>query len=156
MLSVFARHGLLDLEVRAKGDVEIDPHHTVEDVAIVVGEAIKRALGDKKGIRRFGTAAVPLDEALSRATVDLSGRGLFEMHGAFPREKTGDFDCVLGEDFFRAFATNAGATLHLELVSGRNAHHILETAFKAVAVALRDAVVRDSRVEGVPSTKGVL
>lgn len=156
MLSVFARHGLLDLDVRARGDVHIDPHHTVEDVAIVLGQAFQQALGEKKGIKRFGAASAPLDEALTRATVDFSGRGGLTLHGEFPREKTGDFDVVLGEDFFRSFAVNAGATLHIELVSGRNAHHVLETSFKAVALSLREAVLRDPRVEGVPSTKGVL
>lgn len=156
MLSVFARHGLIDLEVKANGDVRIDPHHTVEDCAIVLGQAFARALADKKGIKRFGAASAPLDEALARSTIDFSGRGYFHLEGRFPDGKTGEFDVVLGEDFFQAFAQNAGATLHLELVHGRNPHHILEAAFKAVALSAREAVARDPRVEGVPSTKGVL
>ena len=156
MLSIFARHGLLDLALAAKGDIEIDPHHTVEDSGIVIGEALRKALGDKRGIRRFGQGTAPLDEALARATIDFSGRGMFTLHGEFPREKSGDFDCILADDFFRALAANAGATLHMELVSGKNPHHIVETAFKAVALALREAAAKDPRVEDVPSTKGVL
>lgn len=156
MLDLLARHSGFDVTLQAKGDLQIDHHHTVEDVGIVLGEALARALGDKRSVRRFATIGAPLDEALSIATIDLSGRGGFFLHGIFPARKTGDFDCDLANDFFRSFAANGGFTLHLQLVSGENPHHIVETAFKAVALALRDAVAIDNRIVGIPSTKGVL
>lgn len=156
MLGQLARHGLMDLIVKAKGDTHIDDHHTVEDVGIILGQAFLKALGEKRSIRRFSSSAVPLDEALARVDVDISGRGGFYLQGVFPHEKTGSFDAYLAEDFFRAFASNAGITIHMELVCGTNPHHIVESAFKSVAVALRDAVATDTRIAGVPSTKGVL
>lgn len=156
MLQQLGRHGLMDLLVKAKGDTHIDDHHTVEDVGIILGQALLQALGDKRSIRRFASAAVPLDEAICRVDLDISGRGGFYLRGSFPREKTGTFDCYLAHDFFEAFATNAGITMHMELVAGDNPHHVVESAFKSVAVALRDATYLDNRVVGVPSTKGVL
>lgn len=156
MLELLARHSGFDIGLTAKGDLQIDPHHTIEDVGIVLGEALARALGEKRSIARFATAGVPLDEALSVATIDLSGRGGFYLHGAFPQRRTGEFDADLAADFFRSFAQNGAFTLHLQLVSGENPHHIVETAFKAVAVALRMAVAIDTRIVGIPSTKGVL
>jgi imidazoleglycerol-phosphate dehydratase len=156
MLDILGRHSLIDLIVKAKGDTHVDDHHTVEDVGIILGQALLQALGDKRSIRRFGSAAVPLDEALTRVDLDISGRGGFFLHGVFPREKTGTFDAYLGEDFFRAFAAQSGITLHMHLFSGGNPHHVVESAFKSLAVALRDSVTIDSRILGVPSTKGVL
>jgi len=156
MLGQLARHGLMDLIVKAKGDTHIDDHHTVEDVGIILGQAFLKALGEKRSIRRFASAAVPLDESLARVDVDISGRGAFYMKGEFPHEKTGSFDAYLAEDFFKAFASNSAITIHMELVRGTNPHHIVESAFKSLAVALRDAVVTDTRIAGVPSTKGIL
>ena len=156
MLTALARHSLVDLTVRAKGDLEVDDHHTVEDTGIVLGQALREALGDKRGIRRFGSVMVPLDEALVMAAVDISGRG--ELYWGVPigPAKVGTFDTELGHEFFAGLAREAGITLHLRLVCGTNAHHILEAAFKAAARALREAVEPDPRVEGVPSTKGSL
>ena len=156
MLDLLTRHAGFDVSMTAKGDLQIDHHHTVEDVGIVIGQALERSLGDKRSIRRFATIGAPLDDVLSIATIDLSGRGGFFLHGTFPPRKTGDFDCDLAADFFRAFAQNGAFTLHLQLVSGDNPHHIVETAFKAVALSLRDACGLDSRISGIPSTKGVL
>lgn len=158
MLSQLGRHGGIDLSVQARGDLEVDTHHTVEDVAIVLGEAVREALGDKAGIRRFGSVLLPLDEALVEVALDLSGRPfiVYEVEcgaDAIPLG-TPPFDPQLGEHFFQSFATSAGITLHVRLRSGRNTHHILEATFKGVARAMRDAI----RVEGVgvPSTKGTL
>jgi len=156
MLDALGRHALLDLTVEATGDLEVDAHHTVEDVGICVGQAIAEALGDKAGIRRFGSAAVPLDEALVLAAVDISGRGSLTYEVEVPIELIGTFDTTLAPEFLIAFARNAGMTVHLHEVAGENAHHIIEAAFKALARALRDAVELDPRVTGVPSTKGVL
>jgi len=156
MLDQVARHGLVDLDVEAQGDLEIDAHHTVEDVGIVLGQTIARALGDKQGIARFGHAYVPLDEALSRAVVDFSGRPGLEYRVEYPRARIGDFDVDLIREFFGGLANGASATVHLENLYGRNAHHIAETVFKAFARALRTAVALDPRARGVPSTKGVL
>lgn len=156
MLDALGRHSLVDLSVSAKGDLEVDAHHTVEDVGICVGKAIAEALGDKAGIRRFGSSAVPLDEALVLAAVDISGRGSLTYDVEVPIELIGSFDTTLAKEFFTALALNAGLTLHLHEVSGENAHHIVEAAFKATARALRDAVELDPRVVGVPSTKGSL
>lgn len=156
MLDALGRHSLIDLTVRADGDLAVDAHHTVEDTGICVGLALKEALGDKAGIRRFGSAAVPLDEALVLAAVDISGRGSLVYEVPVPIELIGTFDTTLAKEFLIAVATNAGLTLHLHEVAGDNSHHVIEAAFKAFARALRDAVELDPRVSGVPSTKGVL
>ncbi len=156
MLAALARHALVDLTVRAKGDLEVDDHHTVEDTGIVLGQALREALGDKRGIRRFGSVMVPLDEALVMAAVDISGRGELYWDVPIGPAKVGTFDTELGHEFFAGLAREAGITLHLRLVCGSNAHHILEAAFKAAARALREAVEPDPRVDGVPSTKGSL
>ena len=157
MLTALARHGMLDLEVAAKGDLHIDFHHTVEDVGIVLGQAVRRALGDKRGIARYGHALVPMDEALAEAALDISGRPFLAWNVAFQRAKIGEFDTELVEEFCRAFAFNAGITLHVTLKAGTNAHHVAEACFKALARALRIAVEPDPRAAGViPSTKGVL
>jgi imidazoleglycerol-phosphate dehydratase len=157
MLDQVARHGLMDLEVVATGDLEIDAHHTVEDVGITLGQAMAEALGDKAGIRRYGHAYVPLDEALSRVVVDFSGRPGLEFHVDFPRARVGDFDVDLFYEFFQGFVNHAQATLHVDNLRGRNAHHVAETVFKAFGRALRAAVEPDPRLEGaIPSTKGSL
>ncbi|PHK95094.1 imidazoleglycerol-phosphate dehydratase [Pseudoroseomonas rhizosphaerae] len=157
MLTALARHSLLDMDVEAKGDLHIDFHHTTEDVGIVLGQAVRRALGDKRGIRRYGHAVVPMDETLAEAAIDISGRPFLAWSVTFPRDKIGEMDTELFEEFFRAFAMNAGITLHVTQRAGTNAHHIAEGVFKAVARALRAAVEPDPRAAGViPSTKGVL
>ncbi len=156
MLTALAAHARFDLELRCKGDLHVDPHHSVEDVGIVLGQALKQALGDKKGIVRFGHAFCPLDEALSRCVVDLSGRPWLHYGLQFRAQRIGDLPTELVEDFFWALADHARLNLHLDLIRGRNAHHIAESAFKAVARALAMAVARDPRVAGVPSTKGSL
>jgi imidazoleglycerol-phosphate dehydratase len=157
MLDQVARHGVFDLDVAAKGDLHIDAHHTVEDVGITLGQAFAQALGDKKGVRRYGHAYVPLDEALSRAVVDLSGRPGLEMNIKFARARIGEFDVDLVHEFFQGFVNHAQVTLHIDNLKGGNAHHQAETAFKAFARALRMAVELDSRMAGVlPSTKGSL
>lgn len=156
MLDQIARHGLVDLEVKAKGDLHIDAHHTVEDIGITLGQAFAKAIGDKKGVRRYGHAYVPLDEALSRVVIDLSGRPGLEMSGKFTRARVGDFDVDLVREFFQGFVNHALVTLHLDNLKGVNAHHQVETLFKAFGRALRMAVELDPRVKGVPSTKGKL
>ena len=157
MLDQIARHGLVDLTVRARGDLDIDAHHTVEDIGITLGMATAKALGDKKGIRRYGHAYVPLDEALSRAVVDFSGRPGLEWHVDFRRARVGQFDVDLTHEFFQGFVNHAQATVHLDNLRGDNAHHQCETLFKAFARALRMAVEADPRAAGVvPSTKGTL
>ena len=157
MLDQIARHGLIDLEVDAKGDLHIDGHHTVEDVGITLGMAVAQAVGDKKGITRYGHAYVPLDEALSRVVVDLSGRPGLTYQVAFPRALIGSFDVDLFREFFQAFANHAAVTLHVDTLRGDNAHHVAETCFKAFGRALRMALEADPRLTGtVPSTKGVL
>ena len=156
MLELFARHGLFDLEVECRGDLEIDDHHSVEDVAISLGQALAQALGDKAGIARYGAALVPMDEALCRAVIDLSGRFFLVYEVETRRHTIGNFSVELAEHFWRSFAEAARCNLHIDLLRGRNTHHILEGTFKASARALRQAVERDPRVEGVPSTKGVL
>ena len=156
MLTALARHGLLDLKVSCKGDLEIDEHHTVEDVGIVIGQALAEAVGDKAGIRRYGYAYAPMDEALGRAALDFSGRGLLCFRAEFSREMVGDLSTELVEEFWRAVAANAGITLHLDLLAGSNAHHQAESLFKAAALAIRWATRIDPDVQGVPSTKGVL
>ena len=156
MLEQVARHGAFDLDISAKGDLHIDAHHTVEDIGITLGQAFARAAGDKKGVRRYGHAYVPLDEALSRAVVDLSGRPGLEYHIEFTRARIGEFDVDLVHEFFQGFVNHAQVTLHLDSLKGTNAHHQAETAFKAFARALRMAVEADPRVKDVPSTKGKL
>jgi imidazoleglycerol-phosphate dehydratase len=157
MLDQVARHGAIDLEVEAQGDLDIDAHHTVEDIGITLGMAIAKALGDKKGIRRYGHAYVPLDEALSRVVVDFSGRPGLEFHVPFARARVGEFDVDLAHEFFQGFANHALATLHIDNLRGENAHHQCETVFKAFARALRMAVEADARAAGsIPSTKGTL
>ncbi len=156
MLDQVARHGMLDLSVEAKGDLHIDAHHTVEDVGITLGQAVKQALGDKAGLARYGVAYVPLDEALSRAVIDLSGRPGLEYHVPFTRPMIGAFDVDLMHEFFQGFVNHALATLHLDNLRGQNAHHQAETVFKAFAKALRMAAAADPRASGVPSTKGSL
>lgn len=156
MLDALGRHSLIDLNVDARGDLGVDAHHTVEDTGICIGKAVAAALGDRSGIRRFGSAAVPLDEALVLAAVDISGRGSLAYDVETPIEVIGTFDTTLAREFISALAANSGITVHLHLVSGENAHHIIEAAFKALSRALRDAVELDPRVTGVPSTKGVL
>ncbi|HYC44752.1 MAG TPA: imidazoleglycerol-phosphate dehydratase HisB [Burkholderiales bacterium] len=156
MLDQVARHGVLDLDVRAKGDLHIDAHHTVEDIGITIGQAFARAAGDKKGVRRYGHAYVPLDEALSRVVIDLSGRPGLEFHVDFVRARIGEFDVDLVHEFFQGFVNHAHVTLHVENLRGANAHHQAETVFKAFGRALRMAVEADPRVASVPSTKGSL
>jgi imidazoleglycerol-phosphate dehydratase len=156
MLEQVARHGVFDLDVSANGDLKIDAHHTVEDVGIALGQAFAKAIGDKKGVRRYGHAYVPLDEALSRAVVDLSGRPGLEYHIEFTRARIGEFDVDLVHEFFQGFVNHAQVTLHVDNLKGTNAHHQAETAFKAFARALRMAVEADARVKDVPSTKGSL
>jgi len=157
MLDQVARHGMIDLAVEATGDLHIDAHHTVEDIGITLGQAFAQAVGDKKGIRRYGHAYVPLDEALSRVVVDFSGRPGLEFHVDFRRARIGEFDVDLFHEFFQGFINHAGITLHVDNLRGRNAHHIAETVFKAFGRALRMALEADPRMAGVtPSTKGTL
>ncbi len=157
MLDQVGRHSLIDLDIRANGDLHIDAHHTVEDIGITLGQAVKQALGDKKGIRRFGHAYVPLDEALSRVVIDLSGRPGLEFHVPFTRALIGTFDVDLVHEFFQGFVNHALATVHIDSLRGDNAHHQAETVFKAFARALRMACERDPRAAGIlPSTKGAL
>ena len=157
MLDQLARHALIDLEIEAKGDLEIDAHHTVEDIGITLGQAFARAIGDKAGVRRFGHAYVPLDEALSRVVIDFSGRPGLEYHVPFTRALIGEFDVDLVHEFFQGFVNHAQVTLHVDNLRGDNAHHQCETIFKAFARALRMASERDLRTQGtVPSTKGSL
>ncbi len=156
MLDQVARHGVFDLEVSAKGDLHIDAHHTVEDIGITIGQAFAKAIGDKQGIRRYGHAYVPLDEALSRVVVDLSGRPGLEFKVDFVRARIGEFDVDLVHEFFQGFTNHALVTLHADSIRGDNAHHQAETVFKAFGRALRMAVEVDPRVQGVPSTKGSL
>jgi len=156
MLTLLARHGLLDLTIKAKGDLQVDMHHLVEDTGIVLGQALKQALGDKRGIVRYGSAIVPMDEALVLAAVDLGGRPYLSLRLELRRKQIGDFDTELVEEFLRALTVAAGMNLHLVQLDGRNTHHIVEGAFKALARALGQAVSRDPRVKGVPSSKGTL
>ena len=157
MLDQVARHGLIDLDINAKGDLHIDAHHTVEDIGITIGQALAKAAGDKAGIRRYGHAYVPLDEALSRVVVDLSGRPGLEYRVQYPRARIGEFDVDLVHEFFQGFVNHALVTLHVDGLSGTNAHHVAETVFKAFGRALRMALEPDPRMGGVvPSTKGTL
>ena len=157
MLEQISRHGSIDLDIKANGDLHIDDHHTVEDIGITIGQAFAQALGDKKGIMRYGHAYVPLDEALSRVVIDFSGRPGIEYRVEYPRGRIGQFDVDLFHEFFQGFANHAPATLHIDNLHGKNAHHIAETIFKAFGRAVRVAVSRDERMAGViPSTKGTL
>ena len=155
MLTLFARHGALDLRLSVKGDLNVDGHHSVEDTGIVLGQAVSKALGDKAGIKRYGCAYVPMDEALARCVIDISGRG-FLVYDVPEMAYNPGMDVMLAEEFFRAFAVNAGITLHISVLYGKNPHHMLEGMFKALGRALREAVSMDGRIEGVPSTKGLL
>jgi imidazoleglycerol-phosphate dehydratase len=156
MLDLFARHGLFDLEVACKGDLEIDDHHSVEDIAITLGQALTQALGDKAGIARYGEAVVPMDEALCRSVIDLSGRFFLVYEVQTRRQKIGNFSVELAEHFWRSLAETAKLNLHIDCLRGRNTHHILEGTFKATTRALQQAVKRDPRITGVLSTKGAL
>ncbi|MFW5450410.1 MAG: imidazoleglycerol-phosphate dehydratase HisB [Methylophagaceae bacterium] len=157
MMEQIARHGLFDVAIKANGDLEIDAHHTVEDIGITLGQALKKALGDKKGVVRYGHAFVPLDEALARVVLDLSGRPGLEFDVTFTRDKIGEFDVDLFYEFFQGLTNHAGITLHIDSLKGRNSHHIAETVFKAFGRALRMAVTLDQRaLEQLPSTKGTL
>jgi imidazoleglycerol-phosphate dehydratase len=157
MLDQLARHGLIDLELHATGDLHIDMHHTAEDVGIVIGQAVARALGDRRGIRRFASVHLAMDEALTRVVIDVSGRPYLVWKVALPAAKLGDFDTELVREWFHAFAQNAGITLHVETLYGDNTHHIVETCFKGLARALREAIAIDERApDAVPSTKGML
>jgi imidazoleglycerol-phosphate dehydratase len=156
MLQLFAKHGVFDLEIICRGDLEVDDHHSVEDIAICLGNALKDALGDKQGIARFGDSLVPMDEALCRAVIDLSGRFYLSYEVNTKRQKIGNFSVELAEHFWRSFAESAKCNLHIDCLRGRNTHHMLEGTFKATARALRRAVERDPRIAGVLSTKGIL
>lgn len=157
MLSLMSKHGLFDIKIKAKGDTEIDDHHTVEDVGIILGKAVKQALGDMKGITRYGQASVPMDEAIANVSIDISGRPYLVYKVEFPKKsKLKDFDPDLIEDFMQAFAANSSLTLHINSPYGRNTHHIIEAVFKALGRALKQAVSIDPKVKGVPSTKKVL
>ncbi len=157
MLTLFSRHGRFDLTLRCQGDTQVDYHHTVEDIGIVLGQAFAEALGDKKGINRFGSIALPMDEALVVCAVDLSGRCTLRYNMYIPTPKVGDFDTELGEEFFLAFARGAAATVHIRQLDGTNSHHILEAAFKGMGRALRQAAAIDPEAKDeIPSTKGVL
>ena len=156
MLTLFAKHAVVDLGVRAAGDLKVDSHHTVEDVGICLGLAVREALGERRGIRRFGHMTLPMEETLATCAVDLGGRPFFVFHAEFPSPKIGEFDSELVADFWQAFAVNALCNLHVSVPYGRNSHHIAEAIFKAAARGLRMAVETDPRVQGVPSTKGVL
>jgi len=157
MLDQVARHGLLDITIKAQGDLHIDAHHTVEDIGITLGQALARAVGDKQGIRRYGHAYVPLDEALARVVIDLSGRPGLEYRVEFPRARIGEMDVDLFREFFQGLVNHGGVTLHIDCLRGANAHHIAETVFKAFGRALRGALEADPRMQGtIPSTKGAL
>ena len=156
MLDIFTRHGLFDIKIKAKGDIEVDYHHTVEDVGLTLGETFKKALGDKHGIRRFGAASCPLDETLAKVVVDLSGRPYLSYQVKIRPGRVGDFDTDLPHEFFQAFANQLGMNLHIDLIRGENPHHIIEACFKAFARALDAATQLDPRIQGVLSTKGSL
>jgi len=157
MISLMSKHGLINLKIRAKGDIEIDYHHTVEDLGIVLGKALKQALGDMKGISRYGQASVPMDETIASVSLDISGRPYLVYKVEFPKKgKLRNFDPDLVEDFLQAFVSNSGLTLHISIPYGRNTHHIIEAIFKALGRALRQAITIDPRVKGIPSTKRVI
>lgn len=156
MLSLLSMHSMMDIKIQAKGDLSVDCHHTVEDIGIAFGQALSKALGDKKSIKRYGSASVPMDEALAFACVDISGRPYLVFDGSFEAAFVGEFETQMVMEFFRAVTVNAGITLHVKLEYGLNDHHKIEAIFKAFARALKDALVIDGTVEGIPSTKGVL
>ncbi|MDF2875663.1 MAG: hisB [Sporomusa sp.] len=156
MLILLGKHGLFDLAVEAKGDIEVDGHHTVEDTGIVLGQALAKALGDKAGIKRYGTAFVPMDEALAMVSLDISGRPYLVFDATLPGEQVGQFDSELTEEFLRALSVHAGLTLHVRLLSGKNTHHMIEAVFKALGRALDEATRKDERIQGVMSSKGML
>lgn len=156
MLCLMSKHGIFDVKLNALGDLEVDSHHTVEDVGIVIGQCIAKALGDKAGIKRYGTSFVPMDEALASVNLDISGRPFLVFEGEFTYDKLGDFDTEMVEEFFRAVAFNAGITLHARVIYGKNNHHMIEALFKAFGRALGEAIQKDSRIKGVMSTKGVI
>lgn len=156
MLILMARHALFDCDIEADGDIAVDAHHTVEDVGICLGKALAEALGDKKGIVRYGFALLPMDEALARVALDLSGRAHLEWRIVVPAEKCGGFDTCLGKEFMRGFVANAGMTMHADLLAGDDPHHVLEAVFKGVGRALRQAAALDPREKGIPSSKGIL
>ena len=156
MLVLLGRHGFFGLQLEVQGDLEVDGHHTVEDTGICLGQALQQALGDKAGIARYGTACVPMDEALAMVSLDISGRPYLVFEAQLPFGKVGDFDLELVEEFLRALSVHAGLTLHVRLLSGKNAHHMVEAIFKALGRALAEAMAKDSRVRGVLSTKGTL
>jgi len=156
MLSLFSKHGVFDLNIRARGDIDVDYHHTVEDVGIVLGEAFKKALGKKSGIERYGDSKVPMDEALSEVVIDISGRPHLTYNVDITKKKFIDFDTEVVKEFFEAFVLHAGMTMHINMIRGKNMHHILESIFKAFGVALSKACSISPRKKGVPSTKGVL
>lgn len=156
MLNLMSKHSITDLKIKAKGDLEVDGHHTVEDVGITLGKCIEKALGDKSGIKRYGTSFVPMDEALVMVSMDISGRPFLVFDAQFNSERVGKMDSELVEEFFRAIAVNAGITLHIKVLYGKNTHHMIEGIFKAFGRALREAVTKDERIKGVMSTKGSL
>lgn len=156
MMNLLARHALIDISLTGKGDLEIDAHHTVEDAGITLGQALRQALGDRAGIERYGEAYVPMEETLARCVLDLCNRPFLVFNAEIPKAKVGDFDAELAEEFFRAFAFNAGITMHLDLIRGANIHHMLEALFKAVGRALAKAMAPNPRISGVLSTKGKL
>lgn len=156
MLCLMSKHSITDLSIKAKGDLYVDGHHTVEDVGITLGKCIEKALGDKSGIKRYGTVFVPMDEALAMVSIDISGRPFLVFDSQFNSEKVGEMDTELVEEFFRAVAVNAGITLHIKVLYGKNTHHMIEGIFKAFGRALREAVSKDDRIKGVMSTKGSL
>lgn len=156
MLSLASKHGIINLNIKAEGDLYIDAHHTVEDVGIALGKCIEKALGDKKGITRYGTSFLPMDETLAMVSMDISGRPYLVFEAEFSSEKVGEMDTELVEEFFRAVAFNAGITLHTKVLYGKNSHHMIEALFKAFGRALREAVTKDERIKGVMSTKGSL
>lgn len=156
MLVLLTKHGLFDLELNAKGDLEVDCHHTIEDAGIVLGQALAKALGDKAGIKRYGTAFVPMDEALVMVSLDISGRPYLVYDAEITAKMIGNYDCEMTEEFLRALSVHAGLTLHVKMLAGKNAHHIVEAVFKALGRALDEATRRDERIQGVMSTKGVL
>ncbi|SFQ61298.1 imidazoleglycerol-phosphate dehydratase [Psychrobacillus psychrotolerans] len=156
MLDLFTKHGLFDASIKAKGDTYIDDHHTTEDIGIVLGQAVKEALGDKTGIKRYGNAFVPMDDALAQVVIDISNRPHLEFRAQFPTEKVGNFDTELVHEFLWKFALEARMNVHVIVHYGANTHHIIESIFKALARAIDDAITKDDRVKGVPSTKGLL
>ncbi|MBC8061766.1 MAG: imidazoleglycerol-phosphate dehydratase HisB [Clostridiaceae bacterium] len=156
MLTLFSKHGGFDLSVKAKGDLYVDSHHTIEDIGIVLGQCIKEASGDRKGIKRYGTSFLPMDESMAMVSVDVSGRPYLVFDAALTVEKLGNFDTEMTEEFFRALAFNAGITLHAKILYGKNTHHMIEALFKGTARALKEALTEDETIKGVMSTKGIL